>query len=449
MARTLSRRSLITGASAGALAAGVGALTGCSSSPSSATGEPLQFWQFYAPAPQKKGDIVAQSNWFLDTIDAWNSRHTQQVRPMYIPAYTDPANTRLATAFAAGDGPDIFLISPGDFLRYYNGGVLLDLAPYMSAEAIADFYPEALATRTVKDGIYGLPMEVEPLALLYSEKAFEDAGLSEADIPTTWDSMLDVADKLSTNARSGLVFETVPGYFQNFTFYPWVWQGPGDVVDVAAQTMQVNSSAMVNALQLWGDSIRSGVSPRTLPAGGDVPTAFAKDYVGMWQNGIWNIAAMKNNAPDVAWGAAPLPTPDGGAPSTALGGWAWVVNKNGRNPDAAAKFVVESIGSMHEASINRIANWCWGAKSDMSPRRSAERVMADAGAFENPHMKMFKQKIFPDGRGEPRFPPVVYKSISNAIQAVQLGGASAHAEAATAQQALQAYMDTYQGAAFV
>ena len=38
--------------------------------------------------------------------------------------------TKLPTAFASGQGPDIFLISPGDFLRYYNGGVLLDLTPY-------------------------------------------------------------------------------------------------------------------------------------------------------------------------------------------------------------------------------------------------------------------------------------------------------------------------------
>lgn len=442
----VSRRTLITGASALAAAAGLGTLSGCSAGSGS---EPLQFWQFYSPAPQQQGDIVAQNKWFMDAISLWNKRNEQQVRPVYIPAYTDPTNTRLATAFASGEGPDIFLISPGDFLRYYNGGVLLDLAPYMTKEAIDDFYPQALATRRVGDGIYGLPMEVEPLALIYSEAAFEKAGLSEADVPTTWDQMLDVAEKLTTNTQSGLILETGASYFQNFTFYPWVWQGGGDVVDVKTQTMTADSPAMIGALELWGETVRSGVAPRTLPAGGDLPSAFTAGYAGMWQNGIWQIAALKNNAPDVKWGAAPLPQPLGGTASTALGGWAWVVNKNGRNPEAAAKFVVESVGSMQQESIQRIADWCWGAKSDMSPRKSSEKLMADAGAFEDPHMKTFKEDILPNGRGEPRFPPVVYKTISNAIQAVQLGGGSAADQAAAAQSALVAYQQTYEGATLV
>jgi hypothetical protein len=37
--------------------------------------------------------------------------------------------------FRRGSGPDIFIISPGDFLRYYNGGVLVDLTPNMEDAA--------------------------------------------------------------------------------------------------------------------------------------------------------------------------------------------------------------------------------------------------------------------------------------------------------------------------
>jgi hypothetical protein len=39
-----------------------------------------------------------------------------------------PGGSKPQTAFAAGQGPDIFIISPADFLRYYNGGVLVDLS---------------------------------------------------------------------------------------------------------------------------------------------------------------------------------------------------------------------------------------------------------------------------------------------------------------------------------
>lgn len=449
VAESIGRRSLLKGGlsaaalSVGAIAAG-SALTGCA--PSSGSAEPLQFWQFYAPAPQQTGPLVQQSKWFMDAVSSWNTKNSQQVKPVFIPAYTNPANTRLATAFAANAGPDIFLLSPGDFLRYYNGDALLDLAPYMSKEAIDDFYPEAIATRKVGEGIYGLPMEIEPLALIYNQKSFERAGLSEADVPKTWEQMLDVGEKLSTNSQSGLVLEVVPGYYQNFTFYPWLWQGKGDVVDPATQRPQLAGAAFQNALELFGQSIKRGISPRTLPANGDLPVAFKSGYAAMWQSGIWQLAAFKQETPDLPYGIAPLPTPDGGEPRTILGGWAWVVNKHGRNPEAAAKFVVETMGSMSEESVKRVADWCFGAKSDMSPRKSSEKLMAANGAFEESHMKIFKELILPTGRGEPRFPPVVYKTVSNAIQAVQLAGASAASQAEAAQQALEAYLANYRGA---
>ena len=53
----------------------------------------------------------------------------------YVPNNDYMDGTQLPTAFASGEGPDLFIISPGDFLRYYNGGVLLDLTPFIEEEA--------------------------------------------------------------------------------------------------------------------------------------------------------------------------------------------------------------------------------------------------------------------------------------------------------------------------
>ncbi|NNC13561.1 extracellular solute-binding protein [Planctomonas sp. JC2975] len=294
-----SRRTLFKAAAMTTAAAAGLSLAGCSTK-ASRSSEPLQFWQFYAPQTQTAADLKAQNDWFQKAVSDWNAKNDQKVENVFIPSFTDPSNTRLATAFASGDGPDIFLISPGDFLRYYNGGALLDLAPYMTQEAIDDFNPNILATRRVGKGVYGLPMEVEPLAMYYSIPAWEKAHLSEGDIPTTWDQMLDVARKLTTDSQSGLVFETVPGYFQNFTWYPWMWQGNGDVVD-ARQRPSFDSDAVVQALDLFGRSVRSGVAPRTDPAAGDLPGAFAEGI----RRGIRRDVAVRN----LAGGGIPRKSP--------------------------------------------------------------------------------------------------------------------------------------------
>lgn len=443
-----SRRSVLRGglAGAGAMMA-ASALSGCGS-PASRS-EPLEFWNFYAPTTQSEPDLKAQNDWFLDAIGDWNESNSQQIRPVFIPAYTDPTNTRLATSFASGAGPDIFLISPGDFLRYYNGGALLDLRPYMTEEAVDDFPDATLSTRAVDGGVYAIPMEVEPLAMFYSRPAWEKVGLSEGDIPKTWEEMLNVAEKLVTRRQTGVVFETTPGYYQNFIWYPWMWQGGGNVVDPKTQRAAFDSKATEQALNLFGDAISRGVAPRTVPAGGDIPAAFQQGFAGMWESGIYDVAAFRGRAPDFDYGVFPLPVPDGGRPRTDLGGWSFCVNARGKNPDAAAKFVVETVASMSQESINRLTNWCSVAKTDMPPRKSVERQMAAKGVFDDPIMRTFHEDILPHGRPEPRYPPMLYKSVSNAIQGVQQAGGKASDQAATAHQAIESFLTTYEGGSLI
>ncbi len=87
-----------------------------------------------------------------------------------------------------------------------------------------------IANRKVDGKIYGIPMEVEPMAMYYSVKAFEEAGLNENDVPNTWDELLELG-KLTTADRYGVLFETTPGYYQNFTWYPFLMAGRRRVPD--------------------------------------------------------------------------------------------------------------------------------------------------------------------------------------------------------------------------
>jgi len=440
----LSRRRLLT-TSAAALGGAAGASTLSSCALGGGSQEPLQFWQFYAPVDQQDPNLLAQSQWFLDRIAEWEAAGERPIEPVYIPGYTDPTNTRLTTAFASGNGPDIFLISPGDFLRYYNGGVLEDLTPYMDEEAIADFYPQALATRTVDGRIYGLPMEQEPLAIFYDVAAFEEQGLSEADLPTTWEQMLELGRQMTGGERAGLVFETLPGYYQNFTFYPWLWQSGGDVIDTDTQTPIFSGDAAVQALSLFQDAIATGAAPRTRPANGDIVSAMTGGYAAMWQGGIFDVAALAQNAPDYDYGIFSLPAPPGGETTTCLGGWAWCVNARGKDPEAAARFTVEVMGSMRQESIDAGVEWNGVAKGNIAARASVTEAIGDSGAFEDPILQQFRDEILPSGRAEPRFPPVIYKAVSNAIQSTMLGGADPVRQAEIAQSAIESYLETYEG----
>ncbi len=443
---SFTRRRFVTGAAATtAAAASPALLTGCGSG-SSGAGE-LTFWNFYAPAHGPDPAANRQSDWFVEMVAAWNATHDVKVRLQYIPNNSYLNGSKLPTAFAAGEGPDIFLLSPGDFLRYYNGGVLADLTPHMDRAAIAD-YGTSLASRMVDGKVYALPMEVEPLAMYYDVAAWEKAGLSEGDIPATWDQLLDVGDRLRRRGRAGLVFETQPGYFQNFTWYCWMWQGGGDVLDPSGRPA-FDSRATRQALQLWQDAVRHGIAPRTDPAAGDLVGAMRSGQAALWQSGIWQVAALRAAAPSYRYGLFKLPVPPGGRYVTTLGGWSFCANAQGRDPHAAAEFCAWALGTMKEDCVERMVRWCTVVKSDVAPRTSALERGAARGGYDSWAMKRFKDEIFPGGRPEPRYPPVIYKAISDAIQATMLAGRPVSAEADRAAESIAAYTRSYQGASLV
>ncbi|MEV0184517.1 sugar ABC transporter substrate-binding protein [Streptomyces sp. NPDC050625] len=446
LAQFASRRRFLTGlAGAGAAFASPALLTGCGTA--SAKGATMKFWNFYAPQNSPDPAIRAQAKWFTDLIDLWNSSHSPKIELVYIPVGDYTNGAKLPTAFATGAGPDIFLLSPGDFLRYYNGGVLADLTPHLDHGVVKD-YGTALTSRMVDGKVYALPMEVEPLAMFYSIDTWEKAGLSEGDIPTTWDQMLGLGDKLRTRTRAGVAFECLPGYFQNFTWYPWMWQGGGDVVDKQGNIV-FDSKATRQALQMWQDAVKHGIAPRTNPAAGDVIGGFKGGNVAMWQTGIWNVASFKAFAPKYRYGVFKLPAPSGGKYVTTLGGWSFCANAQGSNSEAAAEFCAWAIGSMKDDAIDRMVDWCIRAKSDVAPRTTALERGAAKGGYDSTIMKKFKDEVFPGGRAEPRYPPVVYKAISDAIQATMLTGADVAAETQRAAESMKAYTKSYQGASLV
>jgi multiple sugar transport system substrate-binding protein len=133
----ISRRELLKSGGKVAAVAAVSSvfspfvLTGKAAAPKT-----LSFWQFHAPA----STLTTESKWFEDCVKGWNATHDVKVELHFVPANEYFGGSKLQTAFASGQGPDIFIISPGDFLRYYNGGVLVDLTSYMEDAAKKDFF---------------------------------------------------------------------------------------------------------------------------------------------------------------------------------------------------------------------------------------------------------------------------------------------------------------------
>lgn len=443
------RRFLARGAAFATAAAvtgpGLTILSGCGGGGSSSG--PLSFWQFYAP----DGPVEQQSRWFTDLVDSWNESQETQVELTYVPTEEYLSGQRLQTAFASGEGPDLFLTTGSRFLTFYNPGALLDLTPFMEQEAMADLFPEALNTRMVGDKIYGIPMELEPLAVFYSVRAFEEVGLSEGDIPRTWEQLLDVAQRLTTQDRFGLLFEPNANPYQNLNWYPFMWMAGSDVVSEDGSSSVFASDGTVQALQLWQDAVQSGIAPRqTLGTNAsDLVANLAAGYCAMQETGIYSISPLEAELPDFEYGVFRLPLPPGGDYTTIADGWAFVANAEGKNPEEAGRFCAWAVGSMTEDSIRRGADWVTEAKSDFAPRQSVLELQTERGFFESGPKKTFRDDVFPGTRAASRYPPEIVKPITDAIQACMLDGADPVRRAERASQSIDSFLEGYSGAPIV
>jgi multiple sugar transport system substrate-binding protein len=227
-----------------------------------------------------------------------------------------------------------------------------------------------------------------------------------------------------------------------------MWQGGGDIVTPDGKHSAFASPATVQALKFWQDSIRQNVAPRNIlgNGGGDVVANLASGFCAMQNLGIWGVSALRDNAKDFQYGVFPFPLPPHGQQITSCGGFAFVANAKGKNPEEAAKFCVWAVGSMQDDSIQRVVDWCTKANGGVSPRKSALEKGTAEGGYSSAPMKLFKDLTLLTGRSEPRVPPEVYKAVSDTIQACQLGGADPNQAAEEGSQRIESFLSGYTGA---
>lgn len=94
----------------------------------------------------------------------------------------DPYKTKLATAMAAGQEPDIFVSWGGGWLEsFIDEGKVLDIDEWVK-EVADEYYPSALSLFQVKGKNYALPYSCGPTPVYYNRQIYADLGL---EVPKT------------------------------------------------------------------------------------------------------------------------------------------------------------------------------------------------------------------------------------------------------------------------
>jgi multiple sugar transport system substrate-binding protein len=210
-------------------------------------------------------------------------------------------NQQLAQGFSGGKPPDVFYLSTDSFASYAANG---SLEPYAADLANADeFFPTLREAFTYEDEFWCAPKDFSTLALVINNKLWKQAGLTEDDVPTNWDELRTVAERLTKGDTVGLVYG--PEIQRVGVFLE---QNGGGLTNEEGTEATVDSPENVEALTFVQEMMRDGVAAYSSDVGaGWGGEAFGKELGAMTIEGNWITGAMQTDFPDLDYQVVPLP----------------------------------------------------------------------------------------------------------------------------------------------
>ena len=279
----------------------------------------------------------------VDAFHVANPRITVKVTVSDWDTYWD----KLQTGIAGGDAPDVFAMDGPLFPDYQTRDVLLDLKPFIDRDGfdLGQLADQAVGDFTTPDGQFGLPRDLNVIALYYNKKMFDSANLPYPDDTWDWAKFVEAAHKLTKDANGDgkpdqWGFYTETSDMENY-WSSLVWQNGGDILAADGKSTVLGTDQAAGGIQflqdlIWKEKVMP--DPALFAETGD---AFEQGKAAMEANGSWLVPT--HLAAGIDLGIAPLPKGPAGQ-ATSINPTGAVVYARTKSPDAAWEFVKYLIG---------------------------------------------------------------------------------------------------------
>ncbi len=159
---------------------------------------------------------------------------------------------KLATSFAAGNPPDVFLIN----YRRLGSFARPEVIDAVDVSAAKGLYPSTVSAFTRDGQLQCLPQNASSMVIYFNTALFAKTGVALPEPGWTWDDMLATARALQAKGVEAVGFET-----ELIRLAPFVWSNGGEIVDDQAEPAKVtlDSPKAREAVQFLLDLQRTGL----------------------------------------------------------------------------------------------------------------------------------------------------------------------------------------------
>lgn len=265
--------------------------------------------------------------------------------------------SKIRAAAQASKLPDIYgvLMEMRDFASLIKAGHVADLSEYMDADNGAwksTFYKSGLIMNTfpeenqygVRPGIYGVPLDLNNIQMVYNTDLFKKAGWDAGKVPVTWDEFIALGQALKKAGIPGMV----SGWGESWMIHcfadnmAWNIMGQEKVLATIKGEVPYTDPDWVKVFDLFKQMKENGLLSDGIVTmiNKEAEQTFANERAAMAFNGSWCINVYESMNPGLSYRAALPPKVNLQRPMYIWGGTtSLVVNNKSLLKDDAVKFL--------------------------------------------------------------------------------------------------------------
>lgn len=272
-------------------------------------------------------------------------------------------------AAASGSGPDILFWAHDRFGEWAQSGLLSPVKPSESfKKGVVDMGWQAV---TVDKRIYGYPISLEAISLIYNKKIIPEP-------PKSYEEIFALDTRLKKNNRNmnTIMWDQVQPYFT----MPMLAADGGYVFRKTASGYDVKDTGVDNKGAMAGAKMLTELIDKSvLPRGVDygvMESTFNKGQCAMMISGPWAWANLESSG--INYGVAPLPSINGQRSKAFVGVWSAALNSASPNKALAKEFlenyllIDDGLRTMNkDVPLGAVANKVYMEELKKDPRISA------------------------------------------------------------------------------
>lgn len=243
--------------------------------------------------------------------------------------HPEDAPNKFQQAAAAGKGPDIWIWAHDRIGEWIGAGLLQPVSPAKKVQA--DIDPLGWKAFTVGGKVWGYPISIEAVALVYNKDLVPTP-------PKTFEEVIALDKKLSAQGKKAILWDYNNTYFTWPLLganggYPFKQKADGtyDPADTG-----VNNPGALKGAELLTRMIKEGVMPKG--AGyADMEAGVNQGKIAMMINGPWSWDNLRKSK--INFGVAKIPTVTGKKATPFVGVLGAMISKASPNRDVAVEFI--------------------------------------------------------------------------------------------------------------